>query len=233
MPQSARARFHPRLARFLPKALALGCLLGAGIIYLSARAPAAAPRPAAPHTASSLAASKPATAPHSAAYSSRPAAAYTNQAISAQPGTPAKSGMPGMANMPGMADMPGMAGQASGPAYATPAFHHHPPSGPLPATQPPSKFSDPRVRTIYAMAAKIKRVLYQQPCYCRCDRELGHTSLLDCYVGDHASVCDVCLLEAAYAYQQTRQGRTPAEIRSGIEHGAFRSLNLNSFVQHP
>ena len=128
--------------------------------------------------------------------------------------------------------MPMQSNQRLGTANV-PAYHPHPPQGPLPATQPPSKYSDPRVRTIYALAARIKKVLYQEPCYCRCDRDLGHTSLLSCFVGNHASVCEVCLMEAAYTYQETRKGLTAAQIRKNIEHGDWRSINLNDYMQAP
>ena len=81
-------------------------------------------------------------------------------------------------------------------------------TGALPDTLDPKQFSDARTQKIYAMAAKVKPVLYQQPCYCRCDREVGHTSLLDCFRDNHGSICDVCKKEAAYSYQQTKLGKT-------------------------
>ena len=34
---------------------------------------------------------------------------------------------------------------------------------------------------VYEMAAKIPAVLHQQPCYCHCDRALGHNSLHSCF----------------------------------------------------
>ncbi len=152
----------------------------------------------------------------------------------ATPSTTAASAAEAMPRM-AMPDMPGMAMPASsaphaGPAWATPAYHSHAPRGPLPATLPPSQFTDPRVQAIYAMAAKIEKVLYQQPCYCRCDRELGHTSLLSCYIGTHASICQVCLMEAAFAYHETQRGRTPAQIRREIMQGAWRKINLEQVI---
>src|SRR5262249_16986050 len=70
----------------------------------------------------------------------------------------------------------------------TPAYHSQVPTGALPQTKDPSSFSNQLVQNAYAVAAKVKRVLYQQPCYCHCDRHIGHESLLDCYVSTHASV---------------------------------------------
>src|SRR5207248_2863966 len=40
-------------------------------------------------------------------------------------------------------------------------------------------------RHAFALAAKIPKVLYQQPCYCYCDRAMGHKSLHSCYEGQH------------------------------------------------
>jgi len=92
------------------------------------------------------------------------------------------------------------ASQASGQAEEpTPAFHSQVPTGALPQTLDPIQFTNPVVQNAYALAAKVKRVLYQQPCYCHCDRSIGHESLLDCFVGKHASVCDVCMKEGFYA----------------------------------
>src|SRR5215468_7558049 len=84
-----------------------------------------------------------------------------------------------------------------------PAYHTQLPPGELPQPMDPAEFDNPVVKNSYAVAAKVKKVLYQQPCYCHCDRSIGHQSLLDCYVGKHASVCDVCMRENFYAYEQT------------------------------
>jgi len=51
----------------------------------------------------------------------------------------------------------------------------------------PALFTEPIVQNAYAVAAKIKNILYQQPCYCHCDRSHGHTSLLDCFASKHGS----------------------------------------------
>ena len=110
-----------------------------------------------------------------------------------------------------------------------PAYHANPPSAPLPATLDPKLFPDAQNRNIYAVAAKEKAVLYQQPCYCRCDRHVGHKSLLDCYVDRHASVCDVCKKEAAYAYQQSKLGKTPAQIRAAIIQGKWKDADLSKY----
>lgn len=81
---------------------------------------------------------------------------------------------------------------------------------------------------VYKEAAQIPGVLYQLPCYCRCDRALGHTSLHSCFEGTHAAICSTCAMEGAYAYKMTKMGKTPAEIRAGIEHGDYQSIDLDA-----
>ena len=111
----------------------------------------------------------------------------------------------------------------------TPAYHSDVPAGALPQTMDPTTFPNPVVQNAYAVAAKVKRVLYQQPCYCHCDRSIGHQSLLDCYVGKHASVCDVCMREAFYAYEQTQKKKTAAQIRAGIERGEWQQVDISKY----
>jgi hypothetical protein len=81
---------------------------------------------------------------------------------------------------------------------------------------------------VYKEAAQIPEVLYQLPCYCRCDKALGHTSLHSCFEGTHAAICSTCAMEGAYAYRMTKTGKTPAEIRAGIEHGDYQSIDLDA-----
>ncbi|MGA2096447.1 MAG: CYCXC family (seleno)protein [Candidatus Acidiferrum sp.] len=110
-----------------------------------------------------------------------------------------------------------------------PAFHTTLPDGPLPATLSPSLFDDATAQNAYSLAARIKKVLYQQPCYCHCDRSQGHGSLLDCYVSKHAAVCGVCERENFYSYEQSRKGKTAAQIREGIEHGDWQQLDVTKY----
>jgi Protein of unknown function with PCYCGC motif len=125
------------------------------------------------------------------------------------------------------------AAQRSAPVAAmpadVPAHHEAAPRGPLPATLDPKLFPDALNQNIYALAAKEKKILYQQPCYCHCDREVGHRSLLDCYVDRHASLCATCKMEAVFAYQESRKGKNAAEIRQEIIDGKWRSVDLSSY----
>jgi hypothetical protein len=87
-------------------------------------------------------------------------------------------------------------------------------------------FTHPYQVTAYEMAAKIPKVLHQEPCYCHCDRALGHNSLHSCFEGTHGAACTTCMKEGIYAYQQTKLGKTPAQIRAGIERGDWQDVDL-------
>jgi hypothetical protein len=79
----------------------------------------------------------------------------------------------------------------------------------------------------YELAPKIQSVIYQQPCYCYCDR-MGHKSLHSCFEGTHGAQCSVCLKELYYAYQMNKQHKTAAQIRKGIVAGEWRQIDLQS-----
>jgi hypothetical protein len=110
-----------------------------------------------------------------------------------------------------------------------PAFHDTVPAGPLPATLSPSLFTEPVAQNAYALAAHIKKILYQEPCYCHCDRSQGHGSLLDCYASRHAAACGICEREDFYAFEQSRKGKTGAQIREGIERGAWQGVDMTKY----
>jgi hypothetical protein len=114
-------------------------------------------------------------------------------------------------------------------ADSVPAFHDSVPSGALPATMSPSLFTDPVAQNAYNVAARIKKILYQEPCYCHCDRSQGHGSLLDCFVSKHAAACGICEREDFYAYEQSRKGKTGAQIREGIERGDWQGVDMTKY----
>lgn len=121
------------------------------------------------------------------------------------------------------------------PKATIPAYHAASPKGPLPETMNPSEFTDPLSRNLYRMASnpKLKRVLYQQPCYCGCDKHAGHTSLLDCYVDRHGSGCDVCRKEMVFANDEMKKGKTAAQIRQEIVDGDWTSVDLTPYRNEP
>ena len=112
-----------------------------------------------------------------------------------------------------------------------PAYHAQAPQGAPPATMTPELFPDLVVQNAYAIAAKIKKTLYQQPCYCHCDRSQGHGSLLDCFASKHGAGCNICIYEDFYSYEQSRKGKTAAQIRAGIIKGDWQSLDLTKYQQ--
>jgi len=81
----------------------------------------------------------------------------------------------------------------------------------------------------YDLAAKIPATLYQQPCYCYCDR-MGHNSLHSCFENTHGARCDICLKELYYTYEQHKKGKTAKQIRQGIIAGEWRQVNLDQEV---
>ena len=80
----------------------------------------------------------------------------------------------------------------------------------------------------YELAAKIPGVLRQQPCYCYCDRGMGHNSLHSCFSGTHGAQCGTCLQELYYSYQMNKQGKTAAQIRAGIVKGDYKQIDLQT-----
>ncbi len=123
--------------------------------------------------------------------------------------------------------------QWTNPADDIPAYH---PSAPLNVRGLPPILSGSRLTAppfqytwqvhVYQDVAKVSSVVYQLPCNCRCDRELGHTSLRSCFEGLHGAECATCAQEGFYAYQQARLGKTPAQIRAGILRHEYASIDL-------
>ncbi len=80
----------------------------------------------------------------------------------------------------------------------------------------------------YELAAKIPKVLYQQPCYCYCDRGMGHNSLHSCFASTHGAECGTCLKELYYTYTMNKQHKTAREIRAGIMKGEWKAVDLTT-----
>jgi len=80
----------------------------------------------------------------------------------------------------------------------------------------------------YELAAKIPEVIHQQPCYCYCDRSMGHRSLHSCFEGTHGARCSTCLKELYYSYSMHEKGKTAAQIRQGIVRGEWKQVDLKA-----
>lgn len=129
--------------------------------------------------------------------------------------------------------------QWTDPAVEIPAFHASAPakgSAALPAILHGTQLTGPNFQyawqvKVYQDAARIPAVLYQLPCYCHCDRALGHQSLRSCFEGLHGAECGTCAKEGFYAYQMTKKGWTPKQIRAGIERGDWKQIDLTAIGQ--
>ena len=123
-------------------------------------------------------------------------------------------------------------------AKEVPAYHAAPPpkTAKLPPILPKEERGGPVFQRdyqdhAYELAAKIPNVIYQLPCYCYCDRTVGHKSLHSCYESTHAAHCAACMKELYFAYAETKKGKTPAQIRAAIIKGDWEKIDLNSAAE--
>jgi hypothetical protein len=65
----------------------------------------------------------------------------------------------------------------------------------------------------YLVAQSHPDLLAQLRCYCGCERDAGHRSLLDCFRSKHGSICPICMGEAVEAGRLTAQGVPVEQIR--------------------
>ena len=124
--------------------------------------------------------------------------------------------------------------QWSNPGEDVAAYH---PSAPLRVSALPpimsgAKLTEENFRYpwqvhVYQQVIKVSSVVYQLPCNCRCDRALGHTSLRSCFEGLHGTECSTCAQEGFFAYQQTKLGKTPAQIRAAIARHEYEKIDLD------
>jgi len=116
-------------------------------------------------------------------------------------------------------------------ANAEPPYHHHPPNGPLPETLDPRQFAGNQSAFVcYTLAAEMKSILYQVPCYCGCVKEQGHQSLLDCFISKHGGSCRLCQQEVLFCYRERSAGKRPAKIRAELDWGKASELDLQEYV---
>jgi hypothetical protein len=130
--------------------------------------------------------------------------------------------------------------QWSNPADEVPAYNSQPPARGtklppiLSGTQlTGDSFKYPWQVKVYKEAATIQPVLHQLPCYCRCDRAMGHNSLHSCFEGSHGAVCSTCAKEEHYAYLMTQKKMTPKQIREGIERKDYEAVDLQTIATAP
>jgi hypothetical protein len=122
-------------------------------------------------------------------------------------------------------------GLSQNPDTSQPAYHREPPTAPLPSTLDPAQFADNKAAFVaYALAAKLRAVLYQEPCYCGCNQVIGHESLLDCYTGRHGVDCPKCQAEVFFLYEQAKIGKSAAQMRKAMENGDARKVEIDKYA---
>jgi uncharacterized protein with PCYCGC motif len=127
---------------------------------------------------------------------------------------PSKSAQATAATEPSL--HPSMPMPFSQPATAIPAHYETAPAlSSLGATLDPTKFSG-KAHEAYRVVRDAPQLIAQMPCYCHCDRGLGHKSLHSCFEDDHAANCATCIDEALMAYQLHRRGVSARQIREKI-----------------
>jgi hypothetical protein len=98
------------------------------------------------------------------------------------------------------------------------------------ANQLPSflRQADPKVASIYRLAAKHLDLIEHIPCYCGCGQSVGHKSNRDCFIREirngsiiwdsHAMTCYNCQQIALESIQLKEQGKSTLEIRKFIDN---------------
>lgn len=72
-------------------------------------------------------------------------------------------------------------------------------------------------KAAYKAVKEIPEVIAQMPCFCRCDRALGHKSLHTCFKDDHGANCGICTNSALKAYKLHKEKKlTPKQIREEL-----------------
>jgi len=92
---------------------------------------------------------------------------------------------------------------------------------------PASDFTGRAAKT-YRYAAEIPQAIDGLYCYCKCKENpiFRHKTLLTCFTNNHAAECDICMHEAEMAYDMTKQGKTPKEIRVAVDDWYEKHPNL-------
>lgn len=76
-----------------------------------------------------------------------------------------------------------------------------------------------RAAKTYRFAAQIPGAIDGLYCYCKCKENpmFRHKTLLTCFTNNHAAECDICMHEAEMAWDMTKDGKTPKEIRTAVD----------------
>ena len=69
----------------------------------------------------------------------------------------------------------------------------------------------------YRAAKEIPQILDKTYCYCKCQENFGHKSLLTCFVDNHGSKCGVCIDEAVMSYDLHKKGENTDSIVEKVD----------------
>ena len=122
---------------------------------------------------------------------------------------------PQQSSVPGHSPSPIASQSKAGSAHVPAHYETSPAASDLKPVLDPAQFSG-KTREAYEVVRKIPTTIAQLPCYCHCDRGMGHKSLHSCFEDDHAAHCVVCVDEALLAYRLEREGLTAPQIRDRI-----------------
>ena len=76
----------------------------------------------------------------------------------------------------------------------------------------------------YRVAQEIPQMLDKIYCYCKCQENHGHKSLLTCFVDRHGSQCGICMDEALMADKLYKEGYSTDKIVKEINARFSSSL---------
>lgn len=82
-------------------------------------------------------------------------------------------------------------------------------------TMSPTRFIG-KTAAAYKAAREIPQVLDKIYCYCHCQENFGHKSLLTCFVDRHGSQCGICINEALMAYEMHEKGHDDRTIANRV-----------------
>ena len=79
-----------------------------------------------------------------------------------------------------------------------------------------------KVAMAYEIARENRDLLDAMYCYCYCEKNIGHKSLLSCYADRHAANCSICMDEAIYASKLDKKGFDIAQVRQAVDKKYWR-----------
>lgn len=90
-------------------------------------------------------------------------------------------------------------------------------------TLSPAQFVGKTARA-YNIARENRDLIDSIYCYCNCKKNLGHKSLLTCFVDTHAKNCKICQDQALYAYARYQKNPDLVRVRNAVDKKFWRPL---------